>query len=75
MLSFSTSLYPRHKNKVHYYLEGDRFLSVLHARIRNQCSRLNYDLFKNNYLRDNPFCMSLLEPEDAEHFLYVPFIW
>ena len=30
-----------------YFLKGYRFLSVMHARIRNQCSNLNGDLFKN----------------------------
>ena len=29
-----------------YFLRGNRFLSVMHAGIRNQCSNLNGDLFK-----------------------------
>ena len=50
-----------------YYLDGNRFLSVLYARIRNKCSRLslNGDLFRN-YLRNSKLCMCLVEPEDAD---------
>ena len=38
-----------------YFAPGNRYLSVLHARIRNNCSNLNNDLFIN-HLRDNPLC-------------------
>jgi hypothetical protein len=38
-----------------YYLNGNRYLSVIHARIRNNCSNLNGDLY-NNHLRDDPYC-------------------
>ena len=41
MLSFSDS------NVIKYYLAGDRKLSILHARIRNNCSDLKFDLFSN----------------------------
>ena len=30
-------------------------MSVLHARLRNKCSGLNGDLFRN-HIRNNPFC-------------------
>ena len=30
-----------------YFSFGDRYLSVLHARLRNKCSSLNSDLFKS----------------------------
>ena len=39
MLSFSVSNVPK------YYLAGDRKLSILHTRIRNNCSNLKFDLF------------------------------
>ena len=52
-----------------YYLGGNRFLSVMHARIRNKCSGLNSDLF-HNYLRNNQLCTCLVEPEDAEHCFF-----
>ena len=38
-----------------YFASGNRYLSVLYARIRNNCSNLNNDLFIN-HLRDNPLC-------------------
>ena len=41
MLSFSFSNVPK------YYLAGDRKLSILHTRIRNNCSNLKFDLFSN----------------------------
>ena len=45
----------------------NRRLSVLHARIRNNCSNLNLDLF-NNFLRPDPTCSCQVEPENAEHY-------
>lgn len=51
-----------------YYLDGNRFVSVIHARLRNKCSNLNNDLF-NNHLNLDPLCSCLIENEDAEHFL------
>ena len=50
-----------------FYLTGDRYLSVLHAKIRNKCSNLNNDLF-NNHLSPTPLCNRCQETEDAEHF-------
>ena len=38
-----------------YYASGNRRFSVLHARIRSNCSNLNLDLF-NNFLRPDPTC-------------------
>ena len=52
-----------------YYLEGNRFLSVMHARIRNKCSGLNSDLFHNN-LRNSQLCTCSVESEDAEHYFF-----
>ena len=51
-----------------YYVSGNRRLSVLHARICNNCSNLNLDLF-NNFLRPDPTCSCQVEPENAEHYL------
>jgi hypothetical protein len=33
-----------------FYLTGPRFLSVMHARLRNGCSNLNHDLFVNKLI-------------------------
>ncbi len=52
-----------------YYIEGERFSTVMHARLRNNCSNLNSDLC-NNYLRDNPFCNCSEVVEDAEHYFF-----
>ena len=38
-----------------YYIMGNRYSSVMHARLRNNCSRLNNHLFRNR-VRDNPLC-------------------
>ena len=53
-----------------FYLTGDIYLSVLHARIRNKCSNLNNDLF-NIHLSPTPLCNRCQETEDAEHFLFI----
>ena len=53
-----------------FYLTGDRYLSVLYARIRNKCSNLNNDLF-NNHLSPRPLCNRCQETKDAEHFLFI----
>ena len=52
-----------------FFLVGDRFLQIHHARIRNKCSNLNNDLF-NNHLRDSKQCMCGNLCEDAEHFFF-----
>ena len=52
-----------------FFLVGDRFLQVLHARIRNKCSNLNSDLF-NNHERDSQQCIFGFVSEDAEHFFF-----
>ena len=52
-----------------YYLGGNRFLSVMHARIRNKCSGLNSDLF-HNYLGNSQLCTCSVEPEDAEQYFF-----
>ena len=31
-----------------YFTVGNRYMSVLHARLRNKCSGLNGDLFRNH---------------------------
>ena len=53
-----------------YYLKGNRRLSIIHCRIHNCYSDLHNDLF-HNHLRDSPFCESLEETEDAEHYFFV----
>ena len=50
-----------------FYLVGDIYFTVLHARLRNNCSNLNNDLYVN-HLRADPLCNCLNENEDANHF-------
>ena len=38
---------PKRRNPQYYYI-GDRFLIVLHSRMRNKCSALNADLYHAN---------------------------
>ena len=52
-----------------YYIKGDRFLSVIHARIRNNCSNLYNDLYLNHLMPD-PLCSCNLENENAEHYFF-----
>ena len=52
-----------------YYIKGDRFLSVIYARIRNNCSNLYNDLYLN-HLMPYPLCSCNLEKENAEHYFF-----
>ena len=49
------------------YLIGNRRLSVIHARIRNNCSNLNNDFFLNN-LKLSSICDCRNGVENAEHY-------
>ena len=52
-----------------YFLHGERIYSVLHARIRNNCSNLNGDLFIN-HLRPDSKCVCGHTNENAEHYFF-----
>ena len=52
-----------------YYRVGGRYISVLHARIRNNCSNLFFDLYIN-HLSPSPTCSCSEEVEDAEHYFF-----
>ncbi|MCG7883380.1 MAG: hypothetical protein JAY96_17510 [Candidatus Thiodiazotropha endolucinida] len=52
-----------------YFLYGNRKLSVVHACIRNNCSNLHNDLFRNR-LRENAQCECGTSIEDAEHYFF-----
>ena len=51
-----------------YFSFGDRYFSVLHARLRNKCSSLNSDLSKLN-LVPSASCSCGYKNECSEHFL------
>ena len=44
-------------------------MSVLHARLRNNCSGLNSDLFRN-HIRNSPICDLCDVAEDAYHYYF-----
>ena len=48
---------------------GKGYSSVIHAQLRNKCSSLNNDLFRN-HVRDNPLCEWCGVMENATHFVF-----
>ena len=69
--SFKHQLKDRQNNSKFqsYYLSGNRFLSVLHARLRNNCSNLSSDLLRM-FLSPSPNCRCSEESEDVEHYFF-----
>ena len=65
--ALSTNIFKSNSTPSYYY-SGDRRLSVYHARLRNNCSNLNSDLFRN-HLSLQSACDCGFEREDAEHYL------
>ena len=61
--TFHVSDVPKH------FFVGKRHLSVVHTRIRNRCSNLNFDLF-SNYISQNASCKCGYDQEDAEHYFF-----
>ena len=60
---------PNKISSSHRFFYGKRYLSIMHARIRNGCSDLNFDLH-NNHLRENSYCACSENIETAEHFFF-----
>ena len=52
-----------------FYMKGNRKWSVIHARIRNKCSDLKYDL-SQNHLTDDKRCVCGNLEENALHFFF-----
>ena len=52
-----------------YFMKGQRRLSVLHARLRNNCSDLKSDLFQN-HLTDSLSCICGNVNENAIHYFF-----
>ena len=48
---------------------GNRNSFVIHARLKNNCSSLNTDLFRNR-VHDNPLCEWFGVMEDATHSFF-----
>ena len=53
-----------------YYIKGDRKLSVIHARLRNNCSNLKHDLY-TNFVEPDFSCRCGYSCEDANHYFFV----
>ena len=53
---------------VDVYFDVNRYLNILHTRIRNNCSALHNDLFHANLIH-SPSCSCGYSTENAEHFL------
>jgi hypothetical protein len=71
MLSYKSKLQQKYfqpKTVPSYFSFGDRYLNVLHARLRNKCSSLNSDLFTSN-LVPSASCSCGYKNECSEHFL------
>ena len=49
------------------YCIGNRYISVIHARLRNNCRNLNGNLFQN-HLKPDPTCDCGNGVENAEHY-------
>ena len=48
-------------------MHGNRLLSIIHARLRNNCSDLKRDLFLN-HLSDHDICSHCNIPETSDHY-------
>ena len=59
--------YYKNKSPPTYFNIGDRYLNVLHARLRNKCSALNMDLYHAN-IKPNAMCQCGYLYENAQHY-------
>ena len=55
------------KKSVHFSCDN-RYLSVLHTRIRKKCSSLKEDLYRTNLI-SNPTCICGYRNENADYYL------
>ena len=52
-----------------FFSMGNSYMSVLHARLRHNCSGLNSDFFRNHN-SNNPLCDLCNVAEDAYHYFF-----
>ena len=52
-----------------FFSMGNRYMSVIHARLRNNCSGHNSNLFRN-HIRNNPLCDLCDVAEDVSHYFF-----
>ena len=66
---FKKALTPiRTKSPCHFQI-GDRKTSIIHRRLRHNCSILNYDLYRSNLVND-PCCRCGNACENVYHYFY-----
>jgi hypothetical protein len=68
-ITLKKMLYNQNENPS-YFQTGSRYLSIMHARLRNKCSNLNFDLY-TNHLKINGICECGVGNEDSEHFFFL----
>ena len=62
---------PKEASVLYYY--GERWTAIQHTRLRIGCSKLNFDLFYNLHVSNDPSCACGYKVENAEHyFLHCP---
>jgi hypothetical protein len=66
-----SNLQPQNNTKPIYYYIGTRLGQILHARLRMQCSSLNYHLFRKNIV-NSPFCQCGATETTAHCLLHCP---
>ena len=57
-----------------FYNIGNRYLNILHTRIRNNCSALHNTLFHTNLIHSTS-CSCGYSTENAEHFFLLQEVW
>ena len=69
LTQFKSALKSQTNTVPEYFSYGIRKCSVLHTRLRYQCSTLNYDLYRVN-LKEDPSCTCGSPCENAFHFFF-----
>ena len=67
--AFKRSIIQKPPSVPRHLFHGERKLSVYHARLRNNCSSLNYDLF-TNHISSSPDCSCGETHETSFHYFF-----
>jgi hypothetical protein len=66
--SFKRALSEADRQVPQWYYYGDRQCQIIHSQLRNKCSSLKDDLYKNHVI-ENPKCFCGFVRETREHFI------
>ncbi len=69
-LALKKVLYPENHDSPKFLFLGERKLTIIHARLRNNCSDLQSDLFRN-HLSEDEKCRCGFIRENADHFFFL----